>query len=321
MTVDWPVIPSAIPRSSKRSMIAPVLDFLLDRESNPCIILSVNKLQSIMICTVVGSGGVHPIPVVGCNCRLCSKARLKNGAGRHGPSVFLENEKVLFDTPEDIQPALNEAGIIDIQHIIFSHWHPDHVMGFRIVEALANNILLETVDPIDVYIPKDSEERFRYMIPALWYFLEQGIVRIHTYNEDCFTINGLQIQPVKLMHHDYWAFILKENDTHALICMDHVMELPEKDMFKNIDLFIMNMGFLEKNLINGVNLPVTHKLRSTTGFEKDNIRLIRDFQPRRSIFIHIEHLWNRDVKELGSLAAQYSDIQIEFSYDGMRIEI
>src|SRR5438876_1138631 len=55
----------------------------------------------------LGTAGAETTPKVGCLCRVCQEARLKGGRFvRNGPSVFLAEASVLFDTPEDADKSL-----------------------------------------------------------------------------------------------------------------------------------------------------------------------------------------------------------------------
>ena len=47
-------------------------------------------------------------------------------------SLVLLDEKILIDTPPTILPQLGQAGLSpsDINTILFTHWHGDHIFGF-----------------------------------------------------------------------------------------------------------------------------------------------------------------------------------------------
>lgn len=91
---------------------------------------------------VLGSGGCTPIPRPGCTCPVCEEARHKGiPFARGGPSFFLENINALFDTPEDILHQLNRERIQKVDYIFYTHWHPDHTMGMRVVEQMYMDFL------------------------------------------------------------------------------------------------------------------------------------------------------------------------------------
>jgi len=87
--------------------------------------------------TIIGSGGCTALPKPLCQCNICTQAR-KNGYpyARCGPSLYLQDIAMLIDTPEDIAIALNNANITAVDHIMYSHWDPDHTLGMRIMEQL-----------------------------------------------------------------------------------------------------------------------------------------------------------------------------------------
>ena len=49
---------------------------------------------------IIGSGGMFQIPNPFCKCPLCEDARIKRGRyERLGPSLYIEDIKMLIDTP------------------------------------------------------------------------------------------------------------------------------------------------------------------------------------------------------------------------------
>ena len=105
---------------------------------------------------LLGSGGVIPPPKPGCDCDVCSEARRKGiPYSRTGPSLFIEDINLLLDTPEDIRNQLNREGIKRIDHVILTHWHPDHTLGLRIFEQLNWDFEHgKAGKPIDVYMSR-----------------------------------------------------------------------------------------------------------------------------------------------------------------------
>ena len=89
---------------------------------------------------IIGSGGCVSTPKPCCTCRVCKEAREKGFPyARSGCSLFVEDEKILFDTPEDICYGLNNAEVDDVQMVLYSHSDPDHTMGMRVFEQLRLN--------------------------------------------------------------------------------------------------------------------------------------------------------------------------------------
>lgn len=74
---------------------------------------------------IVGSGGMFQIPNPFCGCPVCEEARIKRGRyERLGPSLYIEDIKMLIDTPEDIGVACDRQGISEIRYLSISHKDP-----------------------------------------------------------------------------------------------------------------------------------------------------------------------------------------------------
>jgi phosphoribosyl 1,2-cyclic phosphate phosphodiesterase len=64
--------------------------------------LNVMKVGRTMKIEILGSGGAVITPKPFCSCGMCEEALIEGGAyNRTGPSVFLHDANILFDTPED----------------------------------------------------------------------------------------------------------------------------------------------------------------------------------------------------------------------------
>jgi len=113
---------------------------------------------------IIGSGGCVALPKPLCCCRVCMEARKKgNPYARFGCSVYLEEAKLLVDTPEDIAQSLNYGEIKEIDRVLYSHMDPDHTLGMRVFEQLRLNWLnisqgIECDSPIEVIAMKHVME-------------------------------------------------------------------------------------------------------------------------------------------------------------------
>src|SRR5438132_10980775 len=113
----------------------------------------------------LGTGGADCTPRVGCFCEICTEARQKKGRySRNGPSVFFTGVNVLFDTPEDIAHSLERENIHHVSHLLYSHWHPDHTMGRRVLTQLNLNLRKRTKTITDVWLPSCDRVNFRKIL-------------------------------------------------------------------------------------------------------------------------------------------------------------
>lgn len=253
---------------------------------------------------MLGSGGYIRIPRACCNCRVCSEAREKGYPyKRLGQSLYLEDENILFDTPEDINEELNHLKIQKVDNIIYSHWHPDHTLGYRIMETLRED---KGLNPINVYMPGydlDISLRGNKVLP---FFESKEYCKLNIL-EDNVNIGKINIKRIPLTNGFASGFIISEGTKKIFYCPCHAISIPIIEELKNMDCMIMNLGNLYKDDT------------SLTNFKRDNLRIIEELKPKKTVFTHIEETENTTYSEFKEMEKQYKNLY--FGYDGMIINI
>jgi len=271
---------------------------------------------------ILGSGGFLPIPRATCQCRICKKARQKGGFyRRRGPALYLNDVNVLIDTPEDINESLNFNEVNNVDTIIYTHWHPDHTLGYRVIETICDQDFFKKKKTVKVYIPSYDWNNFKKFVPGLWYLESRGYAEIKKIPSKGVRVKGIHIKPIRLKNTTFSAFMITQQGKKTLLCPDHSMSLPMRDEYKNVSLLIINMGFFEDNLKGLKKMPLNHRLRKSTGFEKDNLRIINELKPKKTILMHIDEKFNRSNDDLNILERKYKDLNIKFATDGLQIKI
>src|SRR5690606_27650817 len=156
--------------------------------------------------------------------------------------------RVLFDTPEESREQLNRSGIDRVDACFYSHWHPDHVMGRRVFEAL--NWDVRSWPPAsratDVYLPQQVAVDFETQLGSgdhLAYMAQLGVVRIHVVPDgERVTVGDVTVTPFRLAEDYVYAFLVEEGDTRALIAPDELHGWSPPDWLDGLDLAILPMG-------------------------------------------------------------------------------
>jgi len=78
---------------------------------------------------VLGSGGSLGVPIVGCSCDVCKSDNSKNKRLR--PSVLFKigGKSILIDTSPDFRQQALTHDITDIDAVLLTHVHYDHISG------------------------------------------------------------------------------------------------------------------------------------------------------------------------------------------------
>jgi len=87
------------------------------------------QIETQLKATILGCGTSTGVPVVGCNCRVCTSDDVRNQRTRS--SLMLEwNERVvLVDTGPDLRTQCLRERVQRVDAVLYTHPHADHVHG------------------------------------------------------------------------------------------------------------------------------------------------------------------------------------------------
>lgn len=79
--------------------------------------------------TMLGSGTSSGVPVIGCDCAVCTSSAAENKRLRAGLKIEFEGRVVLVDTPTDLRQQALRFGVPRVDAILYTHAHADHIFG------------------------------------------------------------------------------------------------------------------------------------------------------------------------------------------------
>lgn len=280
---------------------------------------------------IVGSGGAFVTPRPGCHCPMCDEAREKGVPyARRGPAVFVHGPDILFDTPEDIAVSLNESGIDRVRACFYSHWHPDHVMGRRVFEAMNWNLRDSTgnYNVTDIYVPERVEDDFRKMLATrehLDYLQSLGLVRNHIIPEgDSVTVDGVTITPFPVEVEYVYAYVLEANGKRVLVAMDELVGWKAPAFLRGVDLAVIPSGVCEHHPLTGERrIEAGHPVLEAEMRLEETLDVLRAMAPKRAVLMHIDEVDGISYDDGRELSRGYREDgrPVEFSWDGMRVPV
>ncbi len=284
-----------------------------------------------VIVEFLGTGGAMTIPRPLCSCDLCVEAREKGVPySRMGPSIFVHGPDLLIDTPEEINQQINRSSIHNIKGIIYSHWHPDHVMGRRIIESLTADWLHyppQNKSP-DVYLPEQVAKDFTMFLGSgdhLAFFKEQGYANVkELVDGQSVTLNGTIVTPFRLEEEYVYAFMLEGEGKRVLIAIDELNNWQPKEAMKRVDVAILPVGIFEHHPLTGERIfQKDHPVLQEEATFTETLEVIEKLQAKKVLLTHIEELNQLTYQELKKLEAKArkQGFEIEFAYDTQRIQI
>lgn len=285
---------------------------------------------------ILGSGGFQTIPRPCCQCKTCVEARSKGiPYSRNGPSIFIKELNAIFDTPRDIIDSINRENIAKIEYIFYTHWHPDHTEGMRVVEEITTDWskkqpfkLKNHGKPINIFAPEPVLKEIKNIKSPLGsyfnYFETQNFIK--TYGLE-FNVgkkfNKITIKPIKLNSNSKITsscYLIQEMDTKVVYMPCDLKPSETYDFLQEVDLWIVGSPYLESR--SGLkNISVNHPLRKELFSINEIIELIKKYNIKKTIIVHIEEMWKLSYDDYTELEEKYKQYHITFSYDGLKIQI
>ena len=281
---------------------------------------------------VLGSGGSQPTPKVGCDCRTCQAARLemrRDPRSRHvrsGPSLWLPEHGVLIDTPEESNAQLNlhADGALNLAHVLWSHFHPDHTAGVRTVEFIAR----WGSSGVPTHLPEDLETNLMEL-NLFQFAVQRHHLEIHRVRDrEPFKLGDLN---VTMLRHagpmPMYSFLLEDANSKFLYNPDHVMTLDltglEPGLLQDLDCAIVQVGLMPDGSQSFI-LPPDHPARKVLLPLETICENAAKLGWKKLFFTHLYEtirLFPEEYDALGQKLSKQFGLEIGFCFDGMTLEL
>lgn len=78
----------------------------------------------------LGTGTSQGVPVIGCECRVCTSADPRDNRMRSSLHVQTPEASLIVDTGPDFRAQCLRHGVRKVDGVLYTHAHTDHIMGF-----------------------------------------------------------------------------------------------------------------------------------------------------------------------------------------------
>jgi len=233
---------------------------------------------------------------------------------------------VLFDTPEDVDKSLEREDIHKVRHLVYTHWHPDHTAGRRVLEQLNMDWLHpESRRVTHVWLPSWVRDDFRkrFGLEDNFEFFERaGIAIIHEVSEgEAFELDGVTLRSFRMAQPGLTAYVLEQGSKRAVLAIDDTKGWKPGNQFSEPDVLFLETGWFERDPKGQEIVPPGHWVRDEEASFEETLELIAQIRPRKTVLTHIEQLWARSYEDYLSLEKKYAAQNLQFAYDGLRIQL
>ncbi|MBK8338893.1 MAG: MBL fold metallo-hydrolase [Flavobacteriales bacterium] len=225
--------------------------------------------------TFLGTGTSQGVPMIACTCAVCRSDDPRDARLRVSVLVETCGQKILIDAGPDLRQQFLRAGIVDVDAVLLTHEHMDHISGMDDLRAVSFAHEPPKAVPIYADAPTQRAVRrvFSYAFEASKY---PGVPEfdMRLIDRAPFRVGEVHVIPIEVMH----------------------LRMPVLGFRIGGFTYITDaktISAAEKEKIRGTDVLVLNALRPQPHYSHldlaEALALVAEVRPREAYFTHISH--------------------------------
>lgn len=224
---------------------------------------------------ILGSGTSQGVPVIGCNCETCLSTNSKDKRLRTSAYIEVDGLKLLIDTSIDFRQQMLKNKISDIDAVLYTHHHVDHINGMDDLRQITQ----KHDKFIDLYGNENTIDEmkisFRYVFDEeLIKYKSVPLVKFHMIRNEKFKIKDTEIIPIECMHGNLKIFGFRINN-FAYITDCSYISSEESKKLEDLKVLVLNALRIRPH-------PTHLNLQQA-------IEISKKVKPKKTYFTHLTH--------------------------------
>ncbi len=251
--------------------------------------------------TVLGSGTSQGVPVIGCQCEVCTSTDPKDNRLRSSILFSWNDQNFVIDTGPDFRQQMLREDVRSLRAVIYTHEHKDHVAGMDDVRSFnfleRRSMELFCTKPVSETLKRE----FHY---AFGLNLYPGVPRVNINiieNKPFQLPDGPLITPILAYHYKMPVFGYRIGD-FAYLTDVKTIPMEELQKLRGVETLILDC-LREEPHISHLNL-------------EEALDIINYLHPEKSYLTHISHLFGTHKQIIKKLPRSVLP-----AFDGLKIKI
>lgn len=227
--------------------------------------------------TFLGTGTSSGVPIIGCDCAVCTSADGRDRRRRTSLYVEAQGWHVLVDTPPDFREQALMYRLPRVDAVFFTHSHADHIFGFddirryntiqhEVIPAYAGEATMRDLQRVFDYISTESQPG--YYRPQIDFRTLTGPVQL----------GGLSVEALPVVHgrQPVDGFLFNDGKVRFAYVPD-CKEMPESTLerIRGVDVMVLD--------------ALRHRPHATHMTVEESLACLERIGATRSFLIHLCH--------------------------------
>ena len=149
--------------------------------------------------TFLGTGTSIGVPVITCDCPVCTSTDPRDKRMRTSAMVEVGGRTIVIDCGPDFRQQMLRQQVINLDAVVFTHEHRDHIAGLDDVRAF-NYVLNKKIDIYGTHqVLEAIRTEFPYIFSETRYFGAPQL-NIHPIGDEPFDVHGIKLIPIQARH-------------------------------------------------------------------------------------------------------------------------
>lgn len=250
--------------------------------------------------TFLGTGTSHGVPVIACNCKVCTSNNPKDKRSRISLKIESNNTAVVIDAGPDFRTQMLNSKTNKLDALLLSHEHRDHIAGLDDIRVFN----YQRKGALTIY----CQERVRNEVKAAFSYIFNGEeypgkpqIKFQTIYDNSFSIGDLHFETFPVQHYKIEVSAFRINNFAFVTDVNYISE---ESLLKLKNLDVLVLGCLR------VEPHISHFSL------KEAIEMAEKINAKQCYFIHMSH----DIG-LHNEVNNHLPKNIQLAYDGLQLSV